>query len=411
MLSYTALALASVAAVSALPTPREEGLRIPISMSKRAGIRNAIKQGTFNAEKGQYYVDQLVGKYQSTLDAYVESTGAEHPLAKGTRAERSLLAKRQAEPLTDEEKGSFWQGNIKIGGQTIPVDFDTGSSDLWVPGSSCTSKGCQKATAKYNPAKSSTAKEVSASGFKISYGDGSSASGPEYTDTVTVGGLSATTQKFSPVTQDTIQQGTGILGMGWQSISSLKSAPFFFTLVNEKKVKSGVFSMALKATGAELYLGGTDSSLYTGDITYTDLTHESYWATTGSMTAGGKAALSDIPMIIDSGTSLLVGTEAQAEKFYAAIGGKKCTDSSCSGYYEYPCDAKVAFSMNGATFDVSSTFSLGSLSGNYNGNCVGALVGTSEVPLNAMIVGDTFFQNSYVVFDTENKRVGYAQLA
>lgn len=40
--------------------------------------------------------------------------------------------------------------------------------------------------------------------------------------------------------------------------------------------------------------------------------------------------------------------------------------------------------------------------------CVGALVGTSDVPDNAWIVGDTLMKNVYTVFDEANSRVGFA---
>ena len=83
-------------------------------------------------------------------------------------------------PLTDKEQDELWVGQITIGNppQKFTVDFDTGSSDLWVPTSSCKSCGAQD---KYSPTKSSASKKQKGS-FEISYGDGSSATGTPYSD-------------------------------------------------------------------------------------------------------------------------------------------------------------------------------------------------------------------------------------
>lgn len=91
------------------------------------------------------------------------------------------IAKRGGVSLTDVEEGTEWTGEITIGtpAQKFVVDFDTGSSDLWVAGSSCSQCGSH---ATYNPSKSSTSQNKAGS-FEIGYVDGSTASGKEYLDT------------------------------------------------------------------------------------------------------------------------------------------------------------------------------------------------------------------------------------
>ena len=76
-------------------------------------------------------------------------------------------------------------GIISIGtpAQDFYIDFDTGSSDLWIPSSSCTTTCSGFDT--YSHSASST---YIANGktFSITYGDGSYAKGYFSIDTVTV---------------------------------------------------------------------------------------------------------------------------------------------------------------------------------------------------------------------------------
>lgn len=91
--------------------------------------------------------------------------------------------RRQSEPLTDEDDDSEWAGTISIGTppQTFLIDFDTGSSDLWIPSNACNGLTCVLKS-KYNPGQSSTSSKKTGT-FSIEYGDGSTVSGPIYTDT------------------------------------------------------------------------------------------------------------------------------------------------------------------------------------------------------------------------------------
>ena len=66
----------------------------------------------------------------------------------------------------------------------------------------------------------------------------------------------------------------GLMGMGFQSISAHNAPPVFQTLISEGVVTSPVFGFKLAASGSELFLGGTNSALYTGDFTWVSLTIE-----------------------------------------------------------------------------------------------------------------------------------------
>lgn len=109
--------------------------------------------------------------------------------------------------------------------QVLNLDFDTGSSDLWVFSTLAASSEVDGQT-EYNPADSSTAELLSGYTWSISYGDGSSSSGVVYTDTVSVGGVTVTSQAVeaaetvsSEFTSDSAID--GLLGLGFNTLNTV----------------------------------------------------------------------------------------------------------------------------------------------------------------------------------------------
>ena len=89
--------------------------------------------------------------------------------------------------------------------------------------------------------------------------------------------------------------------MAYQSISTERLSPYFATLYSQGGIK-GQFSFALRTSGSELYLGGTDTSKYTGSITYTPVTQQAYWQVgMNAATVNGKNVVSNRQAIIDTG--------------------------------------------------------------------------------------------------------------
>uniref|UniRef100_A0A914S128 Peptidase A1 domain-containing protein n=1 Tax=Parascaris equorum TaxID=6256 RepID=A0A914S128_PAREQ len=81
-------------------------------------------------------------------------------------------------------------GNITIGTpptQLFNVVLDTGSSNLWIPDSSCATETCLLKN-RYNSSKSHTYTSDKRS-WEVGYGDGSNARGFYGKDTITLGGL------------------------------------------------------------------------------------------------------------------------------------------------------------------------------------------------------------------------------
>lgn len=306
-------------------------------------------------------------------------------------------------------------GAVTIGTppQSFQIDFDTGSADLWIPAQACTSSACN-AHKKYDPTKSSTSTVDPGNKLSISYGDGSSSSGPVYFDTVRVAGLAATGQQLGAATTMSSDFASdpqdGLMGMAYQSISQMGGKPFFQNLMAENAVASPVFSFKLAPTGSELYLGGLNPNMYVaGSTQWAPVTSQSYWVVAG-VTSIGTKQVNSFNAIIDSGTSLIVAPTAGAKAFWAAVPGATAYGG---GYYAYDCASPPAVSMSfgGASkqWVINQTaFNLGRVSSG-SSRCVGAIVG-ADLGLNAWIVGDTFFESAYVSFDFGNNRVGFSTL-
>ena len=120
---------------------------------------------------------------------------------------------------------------------------------------------------------------------------------------------------------------------------------------------AGSFGFKLASSGSELFLGGTDTSKYTGSIEYHTVdTSSGFWQATGAKAiAGSKTPVTNFQTIIDSGTTIMYGPPSAVKAFYAAIPGSAVYDSS-EGYYSYPCNSlpTVGFSWGGKTWAISS---------------------------------------------------------
>lgn len=117
--------------------------------------------------------------------------------------------------------------------QNLTLDFDTGSSDLWVWSTSLPKKTQESGKAAghtiFDPSKSSTWQLQSSSTWQISYGDSSSASGEVGTDTVTLGGLAIKNQAVEiadKISDQFVQSaGDGLLGLAWGNINTVQPSP------------------------------------------------------------------------------------------------------------------------------------------------------------------------------------------
>ncbi|KAJ7183956.1 acid protease [Mycena filopes] len=418
----TAAILAGTVIVSAMASPALAPAGTVIPLSRRTSFTGA--EGVFDKDRAIAATIATLNKHYHNLANFEKNTGTSVEVRAPAILPADVeerLNKRQSEALKDDQDRE-WTGTISVGTpkKNFVADFDTGSADTWIPSSSCNSIACSVKT-KYNPASSSTSSKKPGTLF-IQYADGSSISGPVYTDTVTIGGVTATNQVFSAVTtlsQDFLFESIdGLVGLALPPIAGLPSSlgtPFFLTAQAQHTVPVGQFAFYLAATGSELYLGGTDTKKYTGAIEFTGInTTTGFWqAMGGQAKVGGSVVLSGLQTIVDSGTTLMYCQPAATKAIYAKVPGSKVFDAK-NGYYSYPCATppQLSFNYGGKDWTVSAAnFNLGTTTLRSK-DCVGALL-SLDMPFgpNTCLLGDVFMRNVYTVFDVDREAVGFASLA
>lgn len=304
---------------------------------------------------------------------------------------------------------------VKVGSQTFNLIVDTGSSNTWVGADTKFSAGSSG---------KSTGKSVS-----VSYGSGSF-SGTEYTDTVAVGASSASSQSIGVASTATGFTGVdGIIGFGpvdltEDTVTGATTVPTFMeNLKSSGAISANVLGVSFAPesgsdaddSNGTLTFGGTDSSKYTGSITYTDAVAP-YWGVSVSGFKFGSTSLgsSSVSGIVDTGTTLIYVPTAVYKKYLTASGGKLDSTTGLVHSTKKPT-SNFTFVVGGTTFTLTpdqylvpkAQYSNFGISGtgyySYINN------GGSSSP--DTILGMTFLENYYSVFDTDNSRVGLATAA
>eukprot|EP01063_Lacrimia_lanifica_P038402 TRINITY_DN817_c0_g1_i11.p1 TRINITY_DN817_c0_g1~~TRINITY_DN817_c0_g1_i11.p1 ORF type:complete len:372 (+),score=188.02 TRINITY_DN817_c0_g1_i11:47-1162(+) len=347
------------------------------------------------------------------------------PLAKDHNPERSLAHEHwllkskygvhdpQPVPITNYMNAQYY-GPIQLGtpAQDFKVIFDTGSSNLWVPGPKPIILFHPR---RYHSEKSSTYVK-NGTAFKIQYGSGA-LQGIVDQDVVTWGGVQATVLFGESTKEPGLQwqagQFDGICGLGWPAIAVDGLEPPFFKLMDQKAVSKGSFAFYLTTTagaaGSELVLGGTDPAHHTGNFTYVPVTKKGYWQVNGDEVKLGSDSLgTNINAVIDSGTSLNAFPTSVAKAINAKLGcttnfAGECAWKTCPEADTLP---ELVLAIGGQKFALSQEDYIL----NVQGQCLSGFMGL-DIPTpfgQVWIFGDVFMRRWYTEFDVTNARVGFA---
>jgi len=351
-------------------------------------------------------------RVQSTLHRLAHRHGVES-FADGTNV-----------PLGDLDNADVgYYGPITLGTppQTFNVIFDTGSADLWIPGRGCTDLIC---TSHHVFDPSSKTYNKGTRPFSIQYGTGN-VTGIVSTDTLMIGNMSLPNRAFGETTQESNDFADpafdGLLGMAYSSISTQRVPTVFEQFVTSKLVSTPIFGFHVSRfvdgkNDGTLTFGGTDTSKYTGPITYYPVTRRAYWQIhlDGARINGKSILLEANQAMIDTGTTLVVASVSDAAAIHQNIPGAQ-PDPNNVGQYLIPCGAQLPvieliFGGKGYAIDPRD-LNLG-YTDNTNTTCLSGIAGQDVNPFQPLwIVGDVFLKSWYTVFDLGKNQVGFAQTA
>lgn len=309
-----------------------------------------------------------------------------------------------------------YYGTIRVGtpGEEFRVIFDTGSSSLWVPLSTC-SFLCENKQV-FHKASSSTYKNLRDI-FFLRY-----ASGPVLgrygLDSVSIGENIVVPRQKMGFVSVTLGLGKvyrkgrfdGILGLAFSALSRGKEVTVLENAIKKGLLKEPVFAFYLgHSTDGELTIGGVDDTKYTGKFHDVNLLSATYWEiSVGSIVVGETEIASRTTAVVDSGTSLITGPHEVVSKLVDAVGAKKYQNSyvvKCSDVSSMP---NITLNIDGRPYVFTGKDLVLDAGKNV---CLFAFT-QHDMPRNApqWILGDFFMRKYYVKFDLGKKAVGFAKL-
>lgn len=405
-------------------------VRIPLAAQER--VRSTSELLQVRHVPGPHATDPSVQAIANAANDAVQMAHVPHPQrAQWNSTARFFhdavdLAAAGHIPLVNFMEFQFY-GPIQIGspGQNAIVCFDTGSSDLWVPGTRC--KKCAGSD-RFNPTASSTYQHVADSTFSVQYGSGAVA-GEFGVDHVQMGGFVVANTTLGVVnTEETSMarmQADGLLGMAFDGLSSFTHPPIFELLTQQYPDIEPVFAFYLSpdanTPGSELHLGGYDDQRMNNTKAVWQKTNVlpqyglwTYWRLAmHSVRVGSNenVCVDGCVGFVDSGTSLLsipgnlyidflykVSTYAQARGCYCGF--------MQSGFQCFLCAPEnfppIRFGIGNKHFYI--------LDGSDYTLCIGltCLVLVQPSGQDMWVLGDVFMKKFYSLYDVKKREIGFA---
>ncbi|CAJ2502184.1 Uu.00g095780.m01.CDS01 [Anthostomella pinea] len=303
--------------------------------------------------------------------------------------------------------------------QTLNLDVDSGSSDLWVFSTEMPASSV-KGQAQYDPSKSSTAKRVQDATWNITYGDNSYSEGIVYKDVVNVGGVSFDAQAVEAATAvsqtfTTDANDDGLLGLAFSTINTVQPSQektFFDNVASE--LDAALWTADLKYHKSGCYdFGVIDDSKYTGQITYTDVdSSDGFWMfdVSGYGIGNNTFQSTSFQGIADTGTTLAMLPAQVVKAYYKQVRGAKLDNSQ--GGYVFPCQANLpsfVYGVGNARYEIPGQYINYAPVDNDGTTCFGGI--QSDAGIGFAILGDILLKSAFVVFDASENvpRLGFAK--
>ncbi|KAI0081057.1 aspartic protease [Panus rudis PR-1116 ss-1] len=303
------------------------------------------------------------------------------------------------------------------------LQVDTGSSNTWVG-----------ATKPY--IQTSTSIQTRDQFFVI-YGSGASARGTEFNDHVSLGSsLQVVGQSIGAATQQTgFDDVDGVLGLGPNGLTIGTLSPDTTQIIptvtdnlfSQAVISQNLLSVSFEPTttignvNGELTFGGTDSSKFVGSINNVPITRTSpangFWGIDLSIRSGTTSILSQTAGIVDTGTTLtLIATDA-FKRYLQITGGAvdPVTTLVKISPAQFANLKSLFFTINNVDYEFTANAQAWprALNGAIGGDANSVYLIVGDIGSNSgsgfdFILGFTWLERFYSVYDTANRRVGLA---
>ncbi|KAI1419948.1 eukaryotic aspartyl protease [Xylaria sp. FL1777] len=395
-------------------------------------INQVPNQKFYGARKGRgaMAMAKAYSKYGAAIPddllSYIEQILEELGLIQQPGAGNDTSASPQGEvAATPQMFDSEYLCPVQIGTppQTLNLDFDTGSSDLWVFSTETPQSQIGGQTV-YNIPQSSTAKLLTGESWAISYGDGSSSGGNVYLDIVSIGGITVENQAVESATNVSLAftqrpETDGLVGLAFSTLNTVKpkqQLTFFDNAMRD--LAAPLFTANLKASEPGNYnFGFIDTTEFTGQITYVPVnTSAGFWQFTSQGFKVGSSAVTTMSTheaIADTGTTLMLVPDAIAAAYYAQVPGAVNAVQTAGGYV-FPCSATLpSYTAVIGPYQAvipGEFMNFAPVDGNTFADATTCFGGIQAVPAGFpfAIYGDVFLKSQFVVFHGGDTQLGLA---
>ncbi|KAJ3496175.1 hypothetical protein NLG97_g2854 [Lecanicillium saksenae] len=407
--SSTLVALAA-AAGTAIAAPAEgNGLKFSVPAHKTPGQRHPIADARYAIRK--FASAERLAAIEADLLARREAL----PLSK--RGENATVGANPHGQVPGVDTSYLCEVNIGTPAQKLMLDFDTGSSDLWVF-SNDTKKAEVQGQALYKPGASTSAKLMKGFKWAIGYVDQSGSHGIVYSDVVAVGDASVSGQAVESATDVSAsfskdKGSSGLLGLAYDKGNTVKptAQKTWFSNIKDK-LAAPIFTARLKHQEVGSYnFGYIDKSQYTGDIYYTAAYADEggHRLFNASGYAIGDAELNDRVIVgtADTGTSIVYVPHDIADDYWGNIeGSKEQQVGPGQSLWVYNCTNTLptfSFGVGSGRITIHSNNINFTSEGD---TCVGG-IGALEGDI--AIFGDVAMKSGFVVYDDGKDQLGWAE--
>ncbi|KAH9928301.1 acid protease [Fomitopsis serialis] len=271
---------------------------------------------------------------------------------------------------------------VSMGNMSFRVALDSGSADLWVVSTACSSSVCSSIPRYQLAYGSSTFQSVNSNNslFNISYADTTFASGFIARETVYLQNLTVPQQAFGLMNSSNVTLNddiSGVMGLGFPRLSTIASTaanatPIFASMASQGLLNYPLFGLFLSRneTGS-LTLGAIDASVVTNrsliewhdvvpfaPFNGTDGTTASYlqwaielrqiWVNGTYINPAPTYSQSDSNTslaLLDVGSSGIYGPYQDVERIFSGFSGSRLVDQT-NGQWAVPCDSSETITYN-----------------------------------------------------------------